>query len=70
MYKCITKKWYKFQVECPPRGVMVKAIDCEIVVTEFELQLRYYIHFLANTLGKGMSPFILPAGIGLTPLFS
>ena len=39
-----------------PRGVMVKAMDCGIVVHEFELQSRYYIHFQANTLGKGMNP--------------
>ena len=44
-----------------PCGVMVKAMDCRIVVSEFELQLRYYGHFRANTLGKGMNPFILPA---------
>ena len=42
-----------------PRGVMVNAMDCGIVVREFILQLRYYIHFRANTLGKGMNP--LPA---------
>ena len=40
---------------------MVKAMDCETVVSEFELQSRYYIYFRANTLGKGMDPFILPA---------
>ena len=28
---------------------------------EFELQSRYYVHFRANTLGKGMNPLILPA---------
>ena len=39
-----------------PRGVMVKAIDCEVVVSEFVLQSRYYVHFRANTLGKGMNP--------------
>ena len=44
-----------------PRGVMVKAMDCGIVVSEFELQSRYYVHFRANTLGKGMNPLILPA---------
>ena len=44
-----------------PRGVMVKAMDCGIVVREFELQSRYYVHFRANTLGKGMNPLILPA---------
>ena len=44
-----------------PRGVMVKAMDCGIVVYEFKLQSRYYVHFRANTLGKGMNPLILPA---------
>ena len=43
------------------RGVMVKAIDCGIVVHEFVLQSWYYFHFRANTLGKGMNPLILPA---------
>ena len=41
--------------------LVVKAMDCGIVVREFVLQSRYYIHFLANTLGKGMNPLILPA---------
>ena len=40
-----------------PRGVMVKAMDCGIVVREFVLQF----HFRENTLGKGMNPLILPA---------
>ena len=44
-----------------PHGVMVKALDCRIVVCEFVLQSRYYVHFRANTLGKGMNPLILPA---------
>ena len=49
-----------FQGECP-RGVMVKAMDCGIVVRKFVLQSRYYVHFQANTLGKGMNTLILPA---------
>ena len=44
-----------------PHDVMVKAMDCGIVISEFVLQSRYYIHFRANTLGKGMNPLILPA---------
>ena len=44
-----------------PRGVMVKALDCGIVVSKFELQSRYYVHFRTNTLGKGMNPLILLA---------
>ena len=30
--------------ECPC-GVMVKVLDCRIIVHEFELLLRYYVHF-------------------------
>ena len=44
-----------------PRGEMVKAMDCGIVVNEFELQSRYYVHFRTNTLWKVMNPLILPA---------
>ena len=40
---------------------MVKAMDCEIVVSEFKFQSRYHVHFRKNTLGKDMNPFILPA---------
>ncbi len=42
-----------------PRGVMVKAMDCGIVVREFVLLSRYYVHFRENTLGKGMNLIIL-----------
>ena len=44
-----------------PRGVIVKKMDCGIIVSEFVLQSRYYVHFQTNTLGKGMNPLILPA---------
>ena len=46
-----------------PHGVMVKVIDCRIIVNEFKLQLCYYIHFRTNTLGKGINPFI-PSAMG------
>ena len=55
-----TNNILKDQGGCP-RGVMVKAMDCGIVVSEFVLQSRYYVHFRANTLRKGMNPLILPA---------
>ena len=42
-------------------GVMVKPMDCGIVVSKFVFQSCYYIHFRANTLGKDMNPLILPA---------
>ena len=68
-YKYICKYTYtqkiyvyalKYTKGCP-RGVIVKVMDCGIVVREFILQSRYYVHFRANTLGKGMNPLILPA---------
>ena len=43
-----------------PRGLMVKAMDCGVVVSKFEFQSRYYVHFRTNTLGKGTNPLILP----------
>ena len=35
--------------------VVAYMLDCIIVVSEFELQLRYYIHFQINSLGKGLN---------------
>ena len=49
-------------LECP-RGVMVKAMDYGIVVSEFVLQSPYCIHFRVNTLGKG-TPY--PPSYGLS----
>ena len=51
-----------------PRGIMVKAMKCGIVVCEFVLQSLYYVHFRANTLGKGMDPLILPAMGSIVPV--
>ena len=53
--------WTKKATGGCPRGIMVKATNCGIVVSEFVLQSRNYVHFRANTLGKGMNPLILPA---------
>ena len=47
-----------------PRGVRVKMMDGGIVVSEFELKSRYYVHFRTNTLGKGMNPIILHPTMG------
>ena len=55
-----SKKKKKKKKGCS-HGVMVKAMDSGIVVCKFVLQLRYYIHFQVNSLGKGMNPLILPA---------
>ena len=49
---------------------MVKAVDFGIVVSDLVLQSRFYVHFRANTLGKGMNPLILPAMGQIVPELS
>ena len=46
-----------------PYGIMAKVLDCSLEISEFKLQLCYYIHFLTNTLGKGINPLI-PLAMG------
>ena len=41
-------------------GVMAKMLNCSLKISEFKLQCHYCVHFWANTLGKGVSPFIPP----------
>ena len=60
MYVCVLVYECIYVRGCP-RGVMVKAMDCGIILSEFVLQSRYYVHFRANTLGKGMNTLILQA---------
>ena len=33
-------------------GVLFKVMDCRIVVSEFEVQSRIYVHFRTNALRK------------------
>ena len=42
-------------------GIVVKMLDRDIVMSEFEFWFRYYIHFWTNALGKTLNPFYLPA---------
>ena len=44
-------------------GMVSNMLDCDIVVSMFELQSRYYVHFRTNALGKGMN-LIIPSAIG------
>ena len=39
------------------RGVVANLLNFAIVVSEFELQLRNYVHFQTNIFGKGMNSF-------------
>ena len=42
------------------RGITAKMLDCDLKVSEFELQSHYYVHFQTNTLRKGINPLIFP----------
>ena len=37
-------------------GVVANVLDCDIIVGEFDPQLRYCIHFRTNIFSKGMNP--------------
>ena len=39
---------------------VANVLDCDIIVSEFERQSRYYIDFRTNTIEKGINPFIDP----------
>ena len=43
---------------------MAIELDCKILVSDFELQSRYYVHFWTNALEKGMN-HVIPPSIGL-----
>ena len=47
-------------MEMSAHGIVANVLDCDIVVSEFELKSSYYIHFRNNTLKKGMNPLIPP----------
>ena len=47
--------WHMFPSPC---GVVVKMLDYDIIVNEFEIQSFYYFHFQPNTLGKRVNPFV------------
>ena len=46
--------------ECPC-SVMIKELDCGIVVSEIEIQSRYIIHFWSNTFGERHEPSYPPS---------
>ena len=49
------------------RGAVATEMDNDIVVKEFEFQLRYYVHFRANALGgRYQSPNLLSYGLNST----
>ena len=41
-------------------GLVANVLDYDIVVSEFEFQLRYYVYFRTNILGKNREPLFIP----------
>ena len=51
------------------RGVLANILDYDIIISEFELKSRYYVHIRTNLLRKGMNTFIpQPAMVEIIPL--
>ena len=50
-------------------SAVAEILDCHII-SEFECQLCYYVHFQMNTLEKCRNPFILPAMYSIVLLLS
>ena len=44
----------------------LNVLDCDIVVSDFELQTHYHVHFRTNTLRKGWTSYLLNNGLNRT----
>ena len=51
-----------------PLSVVVNVQECDIVLREFELESRYYIHFRTNILRKGINRLITQDVCSIVPL--
>ena len=49
-------------------GVVANVLNCDIVVSEFELQSCFYVYIRTNTIGKYMNPIVLSAIGEIVPL--
>ena len=43
---------------------MTKVLDCNLVINEFKIPLRYYIDFRTQTFEKGINHLIPPPDMG------
>ena len=62
--------WYLKYFNCLPiisersfRRLVAEVLDCDIIVSEFELKSHYYVHFRTKTLEKSMTPPLSSAGM-------
>ena len=49
-----------------PCGVMANVLDCEIVVSGFELQSYHYVHFQTSTIRKGTNTLITTKNLSVS----
>ena len=57
----LTEHWFIALTHCVCvcGGVVANMLDSNVVVNDFELQSRYYVHFWIYTFGKGMNLLFL-----------
>ena len=48
----------QFDEEWSPRGIVANVLDCNIVISEFELQPHLFYHFQTIALGKYMNAVV------------
>ena len=55
--------WYTYikRGEGGLRGIVANVMACCIVISRFELQFRYYVHFRSNTLRECINFLISPS---------
>ena len=70
IYERKRTSWYTILRSGKLTGEVAKVLDWDIVVCEFELRLRNYVHFWTNTFQKGINSFIHPARGQTVPLLS
>ena len=64
---CIVYRTFKAQA----LWLVANVLDCDIIVSEYEVKSNYYVHFWTNILEEGMNLLISPAmgEIVLQPFF-
>ena len=61
--------YIQYHPQISPCGILANILDYDIVLREFNFQLRYYILFQTNTFWKGMNHLISPAIIPLLSFY-
>ena len=60
--------YFIFKSRGPLLSVVANFLNSDIIVSTFELQLSYGVHFDTNTIGNGSNPLIPTAMVEIVPL--